>query len=192
MFSRIRIAFGLALLLTLITSITVFAKGGFSFITITGPNLKDSVRVTESALTTDFFALADFFRDSTEAPDDPGAGYKITRYYLDGGREVAFDYLHYYPDVGLVYYDGIVNGSSEYDGEWYIAKPKIGMVFENALSNQPQSVPAITQGQRITSLDPTQSSTSILQTPYIILIAVTAGLAVILALAFWFRRLSTR
>ena len=63
MFSRFRIAFGSALLLALITSITAFAKGSFAFIGIPGPDLKEAVRLSDPALTEDFFTFADFFRD---------------------------------------------------------------------------------------------------------------------------------
>lgn len=192
MFSRIRVGFGFALLITLLTSITAFAKGGFSFIIITGPNLKEAVRATDLALTTDFFAFADFYRDKTKTPADPGVGYEITRYYVDGDREYAFDHLHYYPDTGFVYYDGILNGSSEYDGEWYTARPAIKATFENAVSNQTQSLAPVAKSQPLTSLDPTQSNPSIPQTQSITLIAVTAGLVVILVFAFWLRRPSPR
>ena len=136
MFSRIRIAVVLALLLSLFTSVAAFAKGSFSFIAINGAALTAEVRISDPALTTDFFAFADFYRDKAEAPVDPGVGYKITRYYLDGGRELAFDKLQYYPETGYVYYDGIVNGSSEYDQKWYIAQPEIKSTFETALFTQ--------------------------------------------------------
>lgn len=186
MFSRIRIAFGLALLLTLITSITVAAKGGFSFISISGPNLKDEVRATDSALTADFFAFADFYRNKVEAPVDPGPGYEVTRYYVDGKREVAFDHLHYYPDAGFVYYDGIINGSSEYDGEWYTAKPEIKTIFESTLSITPST--SVSESQFIKSVAESQSRPSIAQPPLIILIPAIAGMVVLLLFAFWRRR----
>src|SRR5262245_41493091 len=125
MFSRIRIVLGLALLLSLLTSMGVSAKGGFSFIAITGAALKEEVRISDPALITDFFAFADLYRNMAAAPGDPGMSYEITRYYVDGSREVAFDSLHYYPETGYVYYDGIVNGSSEYDQKWYSAQPEI-------------------------------------------------------------------
>jgi len=192
MFARTRVAVGFALLLTLITSITVLAKGGFSFISITGSNLKDEVRATDPALTTDFFAFADFYRDKTEAPTDPGTGYEITRYYIDGSREIPFDRLHYYLDTGFVYYDGIVNGSSEYDGGWYMAKFEIKATFENVLTGHPQPIPPVSQSQPITSVDPTQSKPSIFETQLITRIAVTTGLAVVLLLAFRARKPSTR
>jgi hypothetical protein len=141
MFSHFRRSLGLALLLSLMASITVLAKGGFSFIVVTGADLKEPARITDPALTESFFAFANFFEDGTEAPDNPGEGYEITRFYLDGKREIAFDQLHYYPDAGLVFYDGIVNGESEYDGEWYTANPQIASVFNGALLAQAEPAP---------------------------------------------------
>lgn len=191
MFFRIRAAFGIALLIALIASITAFAKGGFSFISITGGNLKDELRVTDPDLTTDFFAFADFSRAKTKAPTDPGTGYEITRYYIDGKRETAFDRLHYYPETGFVYYDGIVNGSSEYDGEWYTAKPEIKKTFESVLPGQIKPVEPAAQ-QPVPASEQAQSNTANLQTQTILLIVMTTGLAVILLLASWFRRPTTR
>lgn len=134
MLSRIRNAVGLACLLALITSMAVLAKGGFSFISITGPGIDEEIRATDLKLTEDFFAFADFYRDKIEAPKEPGMGYEIRRYYIDGKREILFDQLHYYPSTGFVFYDGIVNGDSEYDGEWYSANPAIKTAFESAVS----------------------------------------------------------
>src|SRR5215216_1842445 len=146
MLLRFRNAIGLALLLAGCMVMTVSAKGGFSFITIGGANLQEVLRTSDIALTEDFFAFADFYRDRVDAPTDPGRGYEITRYYIDGAREIAFDRLHYYPATGFVYYDGIVNGSSEYDGGWYTARPEINSAFESAIaaaaSIQPQTVGA--------------------------------------------------
>lgn len=136
MITRFRMAFGLGLLLSLITSLTVLAKGGFDFITITGPDSKEPVQVTDTALTEDFFTFANFHEDRTKAPADPGEGYEITRFYAEGIGDRAFDRLHYYPESGFVYYDGIVNGSSEYDGGWYTANPEIKPIFESALAAQ--------------------------------------------------------
>jgi len=199
MFSRFRIALGLALLLTLITSITAFAKGSFAFISVTGPDLKDAVRLIDPALTADFFTFADFFQDRTEAPDNPGVGYEITRYYVDGSHESAFDKLHYYPDTGFVYYDGIVNGSSEYDGKWYTAKPDIKTIFEPALFNQIRLVALgseeaakalVPRPESVTgnSIEPAQSNPAFAQPQLIISVAAMTSLVIILALVFWRRR----
>ena len=197
MFSRIRIAVGLAFMLTLFTSITVLAKGGFSFISITSPDLKEPVRISDRALAEDVFTFADFYRDGTEAPADPGIGYEITRYYVNGNQESAFDKLHYYPDTGFVYYDGIVNGSSEYDGKWYTAKPDIKTIFESALYNQirlvalgnPEAAQALVPPpQSVNPIDPTQSSRAFVQPQLILSIAVSVILLIVLALAFQRRR----
>jgi hypothetical protein len=134
--SRARIALGLAVLLSLLISVTVLAKGQFSFIVVTGGPLTDAVHLSDPALTEDFFAFADFYQNKTGAPADPGVGYEITRYYINGHTETAFDRLHYYPESGYVYYDGIVDGSSEYDGKWYTAKPEMQKAFETALTTQ--------------------------------------------------------
>jgi hypothetical protein len=137
MIRRVHNAFWLALLLSALTALSVFAKGSYAFIVISGASLKNEVRVTDPALTKEFFAFANFYEDRTETPAEAGRGYEITRYYMDQNREVAFDRLHYYPDAGLVFYDGITGGgSSEYDGKWYSAKPKIKTVFENILRAQ--------------------------------------------------------
>lgn len=182
MITRIRVAMGLALLAILIASSTAFAKGGFSFITINGPNLKEEIRSDDPALTQDYFAFADFSQDQTKAPADPGVGYEITRYYIDGTSEIAFDHLHYYPETGFVYYDGIAGGgSSEYDGKWYAAEPDIRTIFESTLpissmdstGNIPLSASSTTE----------KESQSSMPLPQLILL-ILAGIAVILLLAY--------
>jgi hypothetical protein len=199
MFSRIRIALGSALLLALITSITVFAKGSFAFISITGPDLKEAVRLSQPELTADFFTFADFSKARTEVPDNPGSSYEITRYYVDGKRESAFDKLHYYPDTGFVYYDGIVNGSSEYDGKWYTAKSEIKTIFDTALFDQIRSVEVgsgeaakaiVPPPEPVNPIDPAQSRPSFAQSRVIISVAVTLSLVMLLALAIRRRRLA--
>jgi len=199
MFSRIRAALGIALLVSLIASITALAKGGFSFISIAGPGLKEPVRLTDPALTTDFFAFADFYQDKAKAPTDPGEGYEITRHYVDGTREILFDRLHYYPEAGFVFYDGIENGESEYDGEWYTAQPGIKMAFEAALSIKAGSAASVEKKQPVTSAAqpdnaPAQSrpaSPALLSSPAPI-IALAAGLAILLVFAFWRRKVSVQ
>lgn len=177
--SRIQIAFGLALLLGLVSFATVLAKGNYSFITISGAELKDVIRVTDTSLTSDYFAFADFYSDKTKEPANPGTGYEITRYYMDAGRESAFDRLFYYPETGFVYYEGLVNGESEYDGKWYKANPRIKKSFEAA-------IPA---GLRpVKSPNPVETGlSSIIQSRSIVPVIVT-GFVIFLAILFWFRK----
>ena len=200
MFSRARIALGMALLLTLLTFTTVFAKGSFSFIAVTGDKLTDEVRISDIALTRDFFTFADFYQNKAEAPADPGVGYQITRYYVEGYTETAFDSLHYYPETGFVYYDGIVNGSSEYDGNWYTAQPEIKSIFETALFTQIRlmelgtsegSKALVPPAESVQAVTEVQTKASIPPTPSILPIIVVVGLTVTIAIAFLrFRRLS--
>jgi len=182
MSSHSRIALGLGLLLTLLTSAAAFAKGNFSFITIQGMDVRDPVRLTDPALTTDWFAFADFTRGGVQAPADPGAAYEITRYYVDAGREQAFDQLHYYPATGFVYFDGLVGGSSEYDGKWYPARPGIQVALQNALAGA-RGVSSAAPDQKLQGSQKDAGSTQ-----SIAALAVAAGLALIFVLAFRFRK----
>ena len=188
MLTRLRIATGFALAALLIPFTTTFAKGGFDFITITGPTLKQAVRVTDTSLTTDFFAFANFYEDKTKAPEDPGEGYEITRHYEQGVSDVIFDRLHYYPESGFVFYDGIENGDSEYDGEWYTADPATKPAFENALSVQTGPAGSAEKNQPIAPVSQTQPALSNSPALLILVIVLTTGLAVFVFLGFWRRK----
>jgi hypothetical protein len=181
---KIRNAVGLACLLALITSMAMLAKGGFSFISISGPGIDEEIRATDLKLTEDFFAFADFYRDKVEAPKDPGTGYEIRRYYVDGKRETLFDRLHYYPSTGFVFYDGIVNGDSEYDGEWYSANPAVKTVFESAVSAnvQPAAGP-VREGQPSVSVSQAQTSAPTFPSDVWTPVALLASLLALAALA---------
>jgi len=192
MFTRFRIALAIALLTTMLISVSVTAKGGFAFITITGVDLKEAIRTADGELTLGFFAFADFYRNKTEAPADPGAGYEITRYYVDNDHEVAFDRLHYYPETGFVFYDGIVNGSSEYDGKWYIAKTEIKAAFESALTGTTVAAPSSNQPVEQAQKDPTvqqkQPGNSMTASQLVMPAIATVSLAAVVLILFLSRR----
>ena len=196
MFSRFRISLGFALLAALILVTAVSAKGGFSFITITGADLKETLRTSEPALTEDFFAFADFYQEKTEAPANPGEGYEITRFYMDAGREIAFDKMQYYPSTGYVYYDGLINGSSEYDGGWYNARPEMKSMFENILSGVPIVKPEPVKGpdpaQPVVSLEEDSPKSSMDLSRFVMPAAVTAGIVLILVLLLSQRKVSVQ
>jgi hypothetical protein len=193
---KIRNAGGLACLLALITSMSVLAKGGFSFISITGPGIDEEIRATDLKLTEDFFTFADFYRDKVEAPKDPGMGYEISRYYIDGKREILFDRLHYYPSTGFVFYDGIVGGDSDYDGEWYSANPAVKIVFESAvgavsanvqpvqqMENQQPAAGPVRDVQPSVSISQPQTSAPTFPSDVWMPVAILAGLLALAALA---------
>jgi hypothetical protein len=203
MLIRIRIAMGIAMALAmfLIVSTTVFAKGGFDFIAISGPDLKETVHITDASLTEDFFTFANFYEDKINAPAGPGQGYEITRHYEQGGSDVIFDRLHYYPETGFVFYDGIENGDSEYDDEWYIANPDIKSVFESALAAQTGPVAPAEKKELVSSAPEPQPAESVAQTklavssfrsPLTMVLVLAAGLGILFAYAFWRRKPSAQ
>jgi hypothetical protein len=199
MISRFLYTFSFALLLSALSLTSAFAKGGFDYICVTGPNLKEEVRISDAALTEDFFTFSNFYKDRTEAPSDPGEGYEILRYYLEGKGAIAFDRLHYYPESGFVFYDGIVNGESEYDGEWYTAKPEIKAVFESALvAGAASRAKGITdqagtaQPQAETSASRPGSVEAALRSWPVSIAAAATGLAILLVLLNGRRKPSAR
>ncbi len=121
----------------LIPSLEVIAEGNFDYITVKGPGITEDITITDPALTSDYFAFADFSQGAIDPPSNPGEGYEIVRLYLESKESkpnpVAFDLLYYFPYTGYVYYDGIVNGSSEYDGKWYPANPSANEPFRTVL-----------------------------------------------------------
>lgn len=128
-------AFGILLSFT-----AVFAKGNFDYLAVKGPGITGEINITNPALTGDFFAFADFTQGAIPPPADPGQGYQVVRVYVEtvNGKPSPkpFDQLHYYPYTGYVFYDGIVNGSSEYDGKWYAANPAAEQPFRAALAER--------------------------------------------------------
>ena len=112
------------------------AKGDFDYLTVKGPGITGEIDITNPALTADFFAFADFSKDEIDAPADPGQGYQVVRVYVVDTKDQPFDQLHYYPYTGYVYYDGLISGSSEYDGRWYTANPSAEEPFRDALKQR--------------------------------------------------------
>jgi hypothetical protein len=178
MFTRIVLCMTLAVLLIAPTSAS--AKGGFDFLTITGPDLKEALQVSDTSLTQGFFNFANFYEDQTKAPADPGKGYEITRHYVQGQSDVIFDRLHYYPETGFVFYDGIENGDSEYDGKWYTANPDIRFVFEAALAANAGT--AMEKKQPVSSAPHIQTANTPI--PFLLLLMLAAGLILLFAMAF--------
>ena len=123
-----------ALVVILTPALHVLAKGEFDYLLVKGPGITGEIDITDPALTHDFFAFADFSQGSIEAPSNPGQGYQIFRIYVKDNKDQPFDQLHYYPYSGYVFYDGLLNGSSEYDGKWFAANPSANGPFRAALA----------------------------------------------------------
>ena len=118
----------LLMLIALLVTQVALAKGPPQKVTISGGDLAEEIEITGDEATLNALAmmtLEDYRTRSDEAPSVEGDGYFIARYYMDSrtGRYIPFDELRYFPDPeggrGYINYVGIVNGSSEYDGEWF-------------------------------------------------------------------------
>ncbi len=134
----------LALLLTLLLltlPTAALAKGPFSYITIKGPGISETLSVTDPAML-DYFVFADFSKGGVDAPANPGDGFEVIRSFVDSetNKVQNWDLLYYYPDTGYVYYDGLINGSSEYDEKWYVASPDVEAKFRAVLAEQSRLV----------------------------------------------------
>ena len=129
----------LIVLVLVIPTSFALAKGNFDYIIVKGPGLQGELNLTNPELTS-FFVFADFSLGAIDPPADPGEGYEITRVFVvtenDKPDPTAFDQLYYYPyaDDGYVFYVGLANGSSEYDGKWYAANPAADAPFRAALA----------------------------------------------------------
>ena len=98
-----------------------------------------------------FFSLSDF-ADGTREPFAPGStymeSYELIRLAVaqDGGL-FAIDGLRYVPpgsmEHGYILYEGLINGSSEYDGRWFSTTASGDAIMKRVLSS-PSSPPLST------------------------------------------------
>jgi hypothetical protein len=115
--------------------------GPFGQIVISGGGLPADIEVTDRHLL-DFFAFSNFYETRIPAPAAPGIGYTVTRgSFTDSGAFAPWDRLRYYPGSdwhpSYVYYEGLLNGQSEYDGHWYRASANADKYMLPLLSGQP-------------------------------------------------------
>ena len=118
------------------------ANGDFTYLLVKRHGITGEIILTNPALTTDFFAFADFTQGEVTPPADPGQGYDIVRIYIvdvDGKPTAqAFDQLLYFPytDAGYVYYVAVAEGTSEYTGKWFAANPSADEPFRAVLAER--------------------------------------------------------
>ncbi len=130
--SKVRVAGFFLVVALLAAALPALAKGSMP-VTITGPGLPQAgvdISNMEQAAPFSMAALEDFDAGVIEQPAwaAEGSGYFLERYVMRGRVRQIFDHAVYYPHPGglrgVVYYAGIHNGSSEYDGRWYYATPE--------------------------------------------------------------------
>jgi len=141
-----------AVILTCLVLIeTADAKGPFDRLMIYGQG--KSLSLTEPQLLS-FDAFADFRQPYPGSPMLVTEGFLVVRGSPnpEAGEWTAFDSLRVYPsadgEAGFVYYEGLVNGWSEYDARWYRLKPQAGVMLLAAFAeatpaaDRPASVPS--------------------------------------------------
>lgn len=101
------------------------AKGPSDWVEFQMPGMYRNIRLELPDVPEDLsFGQFEDFLNPIQGPDNLGPGFMITRgWFDDQGKAEPWDRVMYFAnlegDLGYVYYFGIVNGSSEYDGRWF-------------------------------------------------------------------------
>jgi len=153
--TRLMILF-LGLTVLLLSASIVGAKGEWGKVTISGNGLIREIEITDPVMLEDLAlgTFQDLALGEIVTPQVVGAGYSLLRgWENEDGVFVPFDNVHYYPDPagerGYVYYDGLVNGSSEFDRRWYRVTPAGDAVMQQIFNEyeiqplQPGQIPAM-------------------------------------------------
>ncbi len=143
---KVIVPFAVALAMALMAISLASAKGSFTTVVIMGLGTGELRIVSDPGLE-GFFALSDFTNGSKEATN-PGStfadSYELTRIGEGEDRRLfAIDRLRYVPpgseEHGYIFYEGLINGSSEYDGRWFLATPAGDEVMKRILSSPPST-----------------------------------------------------
>jgi len=137
-----RIIWAAAVAMLLLVVVPASAKGNFDKITVQQDGTQTQIEVTDVALL-GFFAFTDFDNGTREAPHVVGPAFIVMRWQLDRTGDTGFqpwDRLRYYhtsPDNtlghGWVFYEGPINGSSEYDGQWFTSTRSADALMEGII-----------------------------------------------------------
>jgi hypothetical protein len=147
------VTFIIAIVISFLFYQSAYAKGNFIKITISGGQLTSEIDITDPSLL-EFFSFS-YFPDSRTQDPMLGEGYLITRYNQQNkdGSFHAVDILYYYPSNtgsgGYVFYDGLIDGSSEYDGKWYIASAEGDLAFRKILETNNSTLGTFAQPNQI-------------------------------------------
>jgi len=144
--AKLIVASLLALLAALLGSHLASAKGEFSSVLIMDIDTGE-LRLVDDPQLASFIALS-LFRDGTSDAPTIGRGYELTRLATAENRSsFAVDRLRYYPpgsnESGYIFYEGLINGASEYDGRWFSTTPAADAMMQGILSHPgPRPAPA--------------------------------------------------
>ena len=132
----------LVVILLLVTALHVNAKGQANRIVLTGPAVDGEMVLTQPLLTSalSMGSLEDFITGPIKEPADKGeVYYDLERQFEVNGSHATIDRVRFYPgEPGYVYYLGLENGWTEYDKEWFYAKPEASVAFKTAFDPNAQ------------------------------------------------------
>lgn len=141
----------------------VLAKGPPQKVTIEGPGLAAPLEITNpTTLESLGMTMLEDVDSKVGGPGTLSAVYLVTRYYQDGARYIPFDQVLYARQAEsgrpLVFYVGIVNGWSEYDGRWFNATAAGAAAMDTILAKaapaEAESVSAPAEQPAIASVQP--------------------------------------
>lgn len=132
------------LIVMVLMSTSVFAKGAAERIVITGPTLGEEIIVDDAEMTRllSMGQVEAFGEGEIPEPENLGEEwYELARQYEPTpGQFQTFDRLQYHPNPdggrGYIFYVGIVNGSSGYDNNWYYVTTAGEAAIRRVLSGQ--------------------------------------------------------
>lgn len=143
---KVGVAFATVLAIGFMAISLASAKGRFSTVVIMALGTGE-LRIVSDPDLEGFTALADFTNGSKDATN-PGSAYadsyEVTRIGEgEEGRLFAIDRLRYVPpgskEHGYILYEGLINGSSEYDGKWFPTTLAGDEVMKRILSSSPSA-----------------------------------------------------
>jgi len=144
---KLLVPFAAALAIALIATSLASAKGNFTTVVVMRLGTGE-LRIVHDPDLVGFFALSDFTKGSREVTN-PGStyadSYELTRVGEgEGGGLFAIDRVRYVPpgssQLGYIFYEGLINGSSEYDGKWFPTTPAGDEVMKRIMTSTPSTL----------------------------------------------------
>jgi hypothetical protein len=151
-----RLSLLLLFVLSAVVVQTALAKGPMQIVGVAWPGSSETIWIEDPAILEHLSMAA--FEDFYQAVEFPvkipvSGGIEINRYYQENelATPVHFDKLFYFrsteSEPGYVYYYGLVNGWSEYDGHWFRVKPKGEQVLLDVLRENGFEYPEVSPGE---------------------------------------------
>ncbi len=131
-----------------------------NLVILNGPGLAEDTQL-DDPIFTHFLSLTllEDIESPLDEPHELGYAYTLERWFVDddgqGGHfDTATYYTHPHGELGYIYYDGIHNGWSEYDEQWYRVNPIGEAVIQQVIAGNRQPYYAVMSGTTVYLVDP--------------------------------------